>query len=167
MTLAYIWRTLLCFWEITAGLAGVPDKEMGNFIVCRYQGNGFCEYWAGRIEAFIQPFTAWIRLDLQTAVLPAGCNEDFITENRPIWYHPSPKQWGAPQVETLGEHRPVVLQWCSFWHILLLSLSPFIKCPVKQFRDGEGDPGMSTSMWMLDVSPHSLCHICLVDHELR
>lgn len=51
---------------------------MGNFIVYRYLGNGFCEYWAGRIEAFIQSFTAWILLHLQAAVLPAGCNEDFI-----------------------------------------------------------------------------------------
>lgn len=44
MTLGYIQRTLLCFWEITAGLADVADKEIGNFIVCRYLGNGFCEY---------------------------------------------------------------------------------------------------------------------------
>lgn len=36
MTLGYIWRTLLCFKEITAGLAEDPDKEMGNFIVCCY-----------------------------------------------------------------------------------------------------------------------------------
>lgn len=51
---------------------------MGNFIVCRYLGNGFCEYWAVRIESFIQSFTAWILLHLQAAVLPAGCNKDFI-----------------------------------------------------------------------------------------
>lgn len=51
---------------------------MGNFIVCRYLGNGFCEYWAGWIEAFIQSFPAWILLHLQAEVLPTGCNEDFI-----------------------------------------------------------------------------------------
>lgn len=100
MTLGYVWRTLLCFWEITAGLAEVPDKEMGNFIVCRYLENGFCEYWAGRIEAFIQSFTAWILLHLQAVVLLAGCNEEFIcmcrhrkkkqtNKKTPIWYVPS------------------------------------------------------------------------------
>lgn len=59
MTLGYIWRTLLCFWEITAGLAAPSqDKEMGNFILCCYLGNGFCEHCTGRIEALIHTFTA-------------------------------------------------------------------------------------------------------------
>lgn len=35
-----------------------PDKEIGNLIVCCYLGNGFCEYGAGRVEAFNQSFTA-------------------------------------------------------------------------------------------------------------
>lgn len=32
-----------------SGFAEVTDKEMGNFIVCCYLENGFCEYWAGWI----------------------------------------------------------------------------------------------------------------------
>lgn len=44
MAFSYIWKAQLCFRQITVGLAEVTDKEMGNFIVRYYLGNGFCEY---------------------------------------------------------------------------------------------------------------------------